>query len=97
MRQSMPNAARPAGRLLASHSSADSLLPRFSLACRSFLARFLLASRSLLARFSLVFRQLSPIARASIFESNALTTSTFDSNTYPPLTPEAHRTHLKTK
>jgi hypothetical protein len=34
------------------------------------------------SRFSrTAFRQLSPIARASILESNALTTSTFDPNT----------------
>jgi hypothetical protein len=87
MPQSIPNAAQPAGRLFANRSSADRPIACFFLVVRSLPARLLLTA----------FPWLSLIAQLSIFESHALTTSTFDPNTYLPPAREAHRTHLKTK
>ena len=75
MPQSMLNAARPAGRLFANLSSADCPNRPISPFDR-ILARFSLAFHSLFTRFS-----PAVASSASIFESNALTTSTFDSNT----------------
>jgi hypothetical protein len=71
MPESIPRAAQPAGHLSANSSSVDrpdrSPLPRFSLVSHSL-------SRT-------AFPRQSSIPRASIFESNALTTFTFDPNT----------------
>ena len=81
MPQSMPNAARQAGRLFA-QPLVDRRCPisaRIWRMCEGPNAR--LASRSLFASFFTSLSSAAAYLRASIFESNALTTSTFDSNT----------------
>ena len=78
MQESMPNAAQEPARLFANGSSASRPLTRSSLALRSFLTRLSLVSRS---TFTNRFPWLSLIPQLSIFESNSMTTSTFNPNT----------------
>ena len=80
MQESMPNAAQRAVRLFANCSSVSRPITRRVPHICPNLADVGRAEGP--SRFSrTAFRQLSPIARASILESNALTTSTFDPNT----------------
>jgi hypothetical protein len=95
MQESMPNPAQPTARLFANGSSPGRPIARRVPHICPNLADVGRAEGP--SRFSRTAFPTVAIARASIFESHALTTSTFDPNTYPPPVPEAHRTHLKTQ